>query len=307
MDAAQTPGEADAHRAAEAAPAETPANPMLRIGVFTLVSAGVGLLLAVDSAWSPGYVYAAGGAAVVMLAMAEFADLARRAGVEVSRPLLVVAGATLFLLQWAGWAWPKQFADPWLCAVAVAGLAVMVPLSARVMRGRIEGALQSVSVTAAGLVYVPVLFGFLTPIRVNWGVWALITVVVVSKAGTSGAYLIGRTFGRAKLAPAVSPRKTVAGAAGQIFMSMAASYGLAVSPKGMMPPAEAVLYGALVGLMAMFGDLAESVLKRQARIKDSSHLMSALGGMLDTIDDLLFVAPVSYFVLLWCVPGVQGG
>lgn len=287
------------------APAVGSRSTALRIGVFVLVTAGVGLLLALDSVWEAGYVYAAGGAAVVALAMAELADLAGRTGVRVSRTVLVLGGVALFLVQWAGWAW--RLPDPWLTAAAMPVLVALAVLCSRVLRAEVPGALESMAVTAAGLLYVPVLLGFLTAIRAEWGVPGLLTVLVVCKTGTSGAYVVGKAIGRTRLSPTVSPSKTVEGAVGQFAGGMAAALAMCYSPWALMGPGIALAYGALTAGAGILGDLAESLLKRQAAMKDSSQLIPALGGMLDTIDDMVFVAPVSYFFLHLCARVAQGG
>jgi phosphatidate cytidylyltransferase len=296
-----------------AARAAAPVRPVLtrtgkaRITIFVSIAAAVALLLAVDSVWKEGYVFAAGAAAVLAIAMAELATLATKAGILANRAFLVLVGVGQYLLQWAAWAWPQDFPDPWLSGTAVPVLTIMGLLTCRVVRGQVSGSLEGVAVTAAALLYVPLLLGFLLAVRMHWGVMAIVVVLAVTKAGSSGAYIVGKSIGRTPLAPAVSPRKTVEGAAGQIAGCMAVSYLLTLPSWGLMRPAAGIFYGLLAGLTGMFGDLAESVLKRQAGLKDSSQLLPAQGGILDTIDDVLFVAPVSYFFLLWCAPLFAGG
>ncbi|MCK4283491.1 MAG: phosphatidate cytidylyltransferase [Candidatus Brocadiae bacterium] len=271
-----------------------------RIGL--LVVGGVVLLFVVDSTWDAGFIYAAVGAAIVAVALDEYARLVRRTGTDVSRPLLVVCGVALFLVQWAGWAWPNLFPDPWVSGSVFLGLILMGMLTGRVLRAQIEGATQSVAVAMAGLLYIPVLLGFLTAIRIEWGMAGLVTVVTVCKIGSSGAYFAGKSLGRAKLAPAVSPNKTVAGAVGAVVASVAAACALSFSPWAVMSARTALLYGVAAAIVAMLGDLAASLLKRQADLKDSARMLPGVGGMLDIVDDVLFLAPVSYlFFRCFCV------
>jgi len=279
----------------------------VRTGIGLLTAAVVGLLLAADSVWDAGFVYAACGAAVVALAMGEFADLARRTGMPADRSLLVLGGVALFLLQWAGWAAPGVFPEPWAAACLALGVILMGLLSRRVIRAQIEGALEAVAVNMAGLLYVPLLLGFLTAVRLQWGVAGLITTLVTCKVGSSGAYFVGKSIGGMRLAAAVSPRKTVSGAVGAVIASIAAAYVLALTPWAVMGTKAACLYGAVVAAAAMPGDLAGSILKRQAGVKDSGCLLPGLGGVLDMLDDILFVAPVSYVLLLCMGRLVPGG
>ncbi len=273
-----------------------------RTGIGLLVVAAVVLLFAVDSTWDAGFVYAVAGAAIVAVALDEYARLVRRTGTDVSRPFLVVCGVALFLVQWAGWAWPNLFPDPWVSGSVFLGLILMGMLTGRVLRAEIEGAAQSVAVTMAGLLYIPMLLGFLTAIRIQWGVAGLVTALTVCKVGSSGAYFAGKSLGRAKLAPTVSPNKTIAGAVGAIVASVAAACALSFSPWAVMSARTALLYGVAAAIVAILGDLATSLLKRQAGLKDSARILPGMGGMLDLVDDVLFVAPVSYlFFLCFCV------
>jgi len=293
--------------AASAAPDAPAALPrFMRTGLGILILAALCLMLALDAAWEAGFVYAAVGVVIVTLCMDEYARLAEAVGVHVARAALVYGGAALFLLQWAGWVSPA-FPNPWLSALAVSVLIVMGLLSERVLRAQVEGTLETAGAHALGLLYVPVLMGFLTAVRVEWGVAGLITVVAVCKSGSSGAYFIGKNFGRVRLSPRVSPRKTVEGAVGAFGTAMAVALALSYSPWALMGPKAALAYGAVVALAGILGDLTASLLKRQAGLKDSGRLLPGLGGMLDMVDDVLFAAPVSFVFLRVCELLPQGG
>jgi phosphatidate cytidylyltransferase len=115
-------------------------------------------------------------------------------------------------------------------------------------------------------------------------------VLVVSD---SAQYYAGRAFGRRPLSPTISPKKTVEGAVGGVvFGTLAMIFGgryVFESPAWML-----ALVGAAISLLGIVGDLFESLLKRSAGVKDSSHLIPGHGGVLDRIDSWLFAAPVYY-------------
>lgn len=128
------------------------------------------------------------------------------------------------------------------------------------------------------------------------GRWWLALTVLAVWAYDTGAYAAGRTFGGPRFLTAVSPSKTWAGLYGGLFavgvVSAIILWGLGRSPL------EALLIGPLIGLAAQAGDLAESVLKRIAGVKDSGRLFPGHGGLLDRLDSLLFAGPAVYFYVV---------
>jgi phosphatidate cytidylyltransferase len=125
------------------------------------------------------------------------------------------------------------------------------------------------------------------------GRWVVLLLLVVIVVSDSAQYYTGRAFGRRPLSPAISPKKTVEGAIGGVVfgtlaMTAAGRY-VFVSPIWML-----ALMGAAISLLGIVGDLFESLLKRSAGVKDSSHLIPGHGGVLDRIDSWLFAAPMYY-------------
>ncbi len=157
--------------------------------------------------------------------------------------------------------------------------------------------------TVAGALYLGVTISYLVTLRqrsdgFNWA----ITAFLVTWACDAMAYFVGRAFGRHKLWPRISPKKTWEGIAGGAGAAVAAGLVLGVWLLN-IPWWQGVLLGALVSLLAPLGDLAESLFKRQANVKDSSQLIPGHGGALDRVDSLLFVFPVvTYFALLLAGP-----
>ena len=137
------------------------------------------------------------------------------------------------------------------------------------------------------------------------GILPLVSMVAVVKAGDIAAYVVGSLVGATKMAPMLSPGKTWEGAVASLAGSAAAAWlvlhGLAGAGLGLAVPAQPwggwLAFGLLVSGAGMLGDLAESLIKREAGAKDSGHSLGGLGGVLDIVDSLLFAAPVAW--ALW--------
>jgi phosphatidate cytidylyltransferase len=131
------------------------------------------------------------------------------------------------------------------------------------------------------------------------GVTALALVIFVPKCGDIGAYFTGRLVGRHAMTPLLSPKKTWEGLAG----GLTASVAVAAALNGVLSPilgthAQAAAFGLAVGVAGVLGDLAESLIKRDCKQKDASHVVPGFGGVLDVVDSVLFAAPVAYWWLL---------
>jgi phosphatidate cytidylyltransferase len=136
---------------------------------------------------------------------------------------------------------------------------------------------------------------------------ALVSMIVVVKLGDTGAYTVGRLIGRHKMAPTLSPGKTWEGTCGGLLCAWVGAWLMLE----IVPPAigwhdgsnalrgipNFIAYGLIVGIAGIVGDLAESLLKRDAGVKDSSTWMPGMGGVLDVLDSMLAAAPVAY--LFW--------
>lgn len=156
------------------------------------------------------------------------------------------------------------------------------------------------AVCLSGLLYVPLLIAVLPLLkRVDGGEWLTVTLCMAFFSDTV-AYLFGHAFGRHKLYPAVSPGKTWEGSAGGILGSCLATVGVGslwLVPD--LPLAHAAVLGIVGSVCGQTGDLVESMLKRTFGVKDSGTLLPGHGGMLDRVDALIFVAPVSYYYVTY--------
>jgi phosphatidate cytidylyltransferase len=193
-------------------------------------------------------------------------------------------------------------AAPWLAF----SLAVLLLFVGEMARYREPGGVtQRVASGTLVIAYLGVLGSFLVLLRQwqgnAWGMAALVSMIIVVKLSDAGAYFAGRLFGKNPMAPLLSPKKTIEGGAGGILASVAGA-GLcakflfpALVPAA--PPTEAwrwIVYGVLLAVTGMTGDLAESLIKRDVGHKDAGKLLPGMGGVLDVLDSLLFGAPVAY-------------
>jgi phosphatidate cytidylyltransferase len=117
----------------------------------------------------------------------------------------------------------------------------------------------------------------------------------------TGAYFVGRAWGKAKLYPAVSPGKTRAGLWGALGAATLAGLVASFTYLPSLPPLHGAVLGLVGGLLGQLGDLVESLLKRSVSVKDSGNLVPGHGGMLDRVDALMFVSPAVYLYTLWLV------
>jgi phosphatidate cytidylyltransferase len=160
-------------------------------------------------------------------------------------------------------------------------------------------ATAAVSATVMGTLWIGGGLAFFILLRdlPQHGRLALVTVLLAVWAGDTFAYFAGRLLGRHKMAPAMSPGKTwegfVFGSAATIFVAFVALY-----KQDFLTIAQSIVLGVVLAVAGPMGDLFESLLKRDAGVKDSGSLLGAHGGMLDRLDAFLFAAPAAYFTIL---------
>ena len=192
--------------------------------------------------------------------------------------------------------------------LAIFTLAILATFVGEMARYRRSGrVIVRVGLAALCYFYVGLLLSFVVQLRLLHGnlagVTALASLIAVVKMGDSGAYTVGRLIGRHKMAPVLSPGKTWEGAAGAVLFAVLGSWlvfrFLPVESDAAHPAFRWgwVIYGVIVGIAGLLGDLAESLIKRDAGRKDSSPWMPGFGGILDVLDSILFAAPIAW--MLW--------
>ncbi len=167
------------------------------------------------------------------------------------------------------------------------------------VRGNQEHQILDSAVTFLGLLYIGGAMSYLIRMRnLPDGELLILFVLLITWAADTGAYYVGKTWGRHPLAPVVSPKKTVEGLAGGLALAIAAV--LVARPwitSHSVGLIEALLLGTLLTMAGLAGDLVESAVKRAVGVKDSGGLLPGHGGMLDRIDSLLFTGPTFYYYM----------
>ena len=206
----------------------------------------------------------------------------------VAIPLFAVVGSVpLFGLLYGG-------DVGWLVPVLV--ILMMLALVARVAVAGGAEAFRGPRLVFIGAAYVGVLFPYFALLRNGpGGILMLLRVILLVVVSDTGAYFVGMYLGRMKLAPNVSPNKTVEGAAGGLIATTAAGLLLFQIRGGSWDTGPVLLFSAMISLLAQLGDLAGSALKRAAGVKDSGWIFPGHGGLLDRTCSLVFAVVFAYY------------
>jgi len=179
-------------------------------------------------------------------------------------------------------------------APAISFLALFI---AQAFKFGTEGTIRNISASFFSIMYLGFLCSFILGIRIMYGPWVLLMFIFTVKGSDIGAYTLGRLFGKHKMCPAISPGKTWEGLAGAALFGVLVSLGFSCFCD-IMSPWWAVAFGSVFGVLGQLGDLVESMIKRDAALKDSSSSIPGFGGILDVIDSPLATAPVAFLFFL---------
>lgn len=246
---------------------------------------------------------------VAVLTQREFYQMVHRMGLDPFDKLGMSFGALVMLAPYyAGKLFPTvpELAAPGtLLAVGVVGFALRI-LGERQPHNRVE----TLGWSLFGLVYVPFMLSFLVRIAImpgpepKSGLLMMIWVIAVSKFCDVGALLSGMAFGRHKMAPGISPKKTWEGAVGGVLIAAgvgaALAYFFGKYYSVSFTPVVAALIAVPIAILGVISDLIESVIKRRADAKDTGQAIPGIGGMFDLSDSLILTAPIGFiaFALL---------
>lgn len=250
--------------------------------------------------WLHGPWFALFVGAVVTLAAWEWARLAGET-TQKGRSIYALVVALILVGLYHG-AWPAQyvFVPAALWWVAALGMVARYPASRGVWAAPLVAQLFGL------LILLPAWYGLVWLKGQPGGLWLILAVMVLVWAADIGAYFAGKTWGKRKLAPRVSPGKSIEGLMGGVVVTQLLTLGAAVY---LGWEASAILLGQLgaliVVLFSVVGDLTESMFKRDQGMKDSSNLLPGHGGVMDRIDSLTAAIPI--FSLCWLLGGSQIG
>jgi phosphatidate cytidylyltransferase len=238
-------------------------------------------------------------AAITGLTLYEFYSLLKHMGYDPFDKLGITLGVLVIIGPFYLGRYGLHTVD--LIAFAVIAFSVRI-LGEREPQNRVE----TLAASLFGIIYVPVMLQyFVRIITMNTpstytGIAYFLWLIAVSKFCDVGALLTGMAFGRTKMAPVISPKKTWEGAIGGLLVSGLIGAGIAFLARDYLPSSFTPLYAALVAVplaaLAIVADLVESIIKRRATIKDSGATIPGIGGMFDVTDSLILTAPAGFFV-----------
>jgi phosphatidate cytidylyltransferase len=259
-----------------------------------------------------GWVFFAGALVVALLALDELMVMLVKAGHRPARLLGHLLVVVFFLVALTG------ASGRWLGEAL--SLAVVGPLLSVMLRRNLRGTMLDWAVSVAATIYIgwlaahavllrnlhaPVslasflgtdLGSLLGTLSLTGGARWVLTAILVTWANDTVAMLAGMAWGRRQLAPALSPKKTWEGAAGGLLAGIATMLACTAALDLPLSLPLAMAAGAALSVLGQLGDLAESLLKRQTGVKDTSNVIPGHGGILDRIDSQLFVLPAVYYL-----------
>lgn len=246
-----------------------------------------------------GWLFVALATILLLLASFEYVTIFRTGGFKPS--LIVVLGGTLLFVL--GRAINGFESSPWMIS-----LLVLISMAYHLVdfeRGR-DQAGSDFALTVSGALYVGWLGAYLISLRdISDGMWWVLLVLASVWLADSGAYLIGKQFGRHNITPRLSPKKTWEGYIGGVVVGTLGAAALAALFVSLIESGTEInaWRGAILGLsisvLSILGDLGESMIKRQVGVKDSGNLLPGHGGIFDRIDSWLWAGVIGYYLITW--------
>lgn len=240
---------------------------------------------------------------IALIAIREYAIMMNLRGIPIRRRSLSVA-TILTLPASLPVTYPgmESLFDGVSWREALLGMFAFYLIALEVIRPN-QNSMNSVIYTLFGYFYIPWLLGYVITLRYTpdgvLGLWYLMLPMLAIIASDVGAYTVGKLFGKRKLAPQLSPHKTLEGAFGGLGLAVlvvsSSAYGLEKWLNLRVDLYDVILFSILVASSSQLGDLFESLIKRWAGVKDAGDLLPGHGGVLDRIDSIIFAVPVTYY------------
>ena len=233
-------------------------------------------------------------------AQLELAGLISKTGAHIFRPTVIAAS----ILLATGWYWRQFYSDAvsfhLYYVLFVSAWSLLSVLLHQGIRFGPENVIINCSANIFVIFYLGLLASFVLGMRIDFGPWVVLMFIFTIKCSDIGAYTIGRLFGKHKFSPRISPGKTWEGLGGAIGFGAIVAYMFARFC-GIMTPGQALIFGIVFAVLGQLGDLAESMIKRDAEEKDSAHYVPGFGGILDVIDSPLATAPLAYLFFTFTI------
>jgi phosphatidate cytidylyltransferase len=236
-----------------------------------------------------GWIFVAALSGTVSVALLEYTSICKIKEVNLSFRLLAISTTIFFFARYLAFVVPILYFLPALIFFLIATLFVLSSMTEP------QGSLSRLAHTVFGFCYISLPLSWTIEIHgisPFWFIW----LIAVVKGGDIAAYVTGKTVGKHLLAPSLSPKKTIEGALATILGSALISLLFAHFSPSPLALKQFFSLGSAIGGLAILGDLSESLIKRDANVKDSSTI-PGLGGVLDILDSLLFTTPCLYFYL----------
>lgn len=269
---------------------------------------GLAALSSVVIIWLGGIYYAVIAGVLTLLALHEYAELLKKQNLRPQTALLAIISlgllTVIFIMAQNPRMLPGQFpknCERFLTLALV--IVFFITLGFELLRGDPDQGLINAAANLFGAVYIGFMFAYILLLRFissENGLFYIIFTTFVTWANDTAAFFIGIKFGKHKLSPRISPKKTVEGSIGGLSGGIVTALVLAALFQ--KPLFFFGILGALVVIAGQFGDLIESIIKRNAGVKDSGSFLPGHGGVLDRFDSLLLAAPVFYYAIVYVAP-----
>ncbi len=237
---------------------------------------------------------------VLIIAQFELVKLTEKKNLSILIPIALPAS----ILLAGGWFWSQVLTigvSKFVIYILVFSFLALLLYAYK--KNGISSVMANCGISLFSIIYLGLMASFIIAIRIEFGIWYLLMFVYAVKSADIGAYTVGTLAGWHKFSPVISPGKTWEGMVGAIIFAVIVSYLFAVF-SGIMSWKTSIVFGVCFAFLGQMGDLAESLIKRDAMEKDSAKIVPGFGGVLDIIDSLLGSAVFAY---LFMVIFSQGG